>query len=152
MSKPKLPNATKPTANHFFISPPERDSFTTSFFQKNPPCPKSFKTLARRQESRPLRYHEQVRQRSNDSAQGTKTRCQHLISWVFSRWIRNDRHLSGGRRRCTRRHCRGPRKRRLVRALCRNRRRPCPQRWGDSPPPCRSGNPWQSSAGACVFR
>src|SRR5439155_27012591 len=32
MSKPNVPNATTPTASHFFISPPERDSFAVSFF------------------------------------------------------------------------------------------------------------------------
>src|SRR6267378_529224 len=114
MSKPKVPNATKPTASHFFISPPERDSFTTSFFQKNPPCPKSFKTLVRRQEWRPHRYHEQVRRRNSDSAQGTKTRCRHLISWVFSRWFRSDRHLSAGRRRRSQHHSRDHRKYRFA--------------------------------------
>src|ERR1700678_2363765 len=100
-----------------------------------------FKAAARIPESPLPRCREQAHQRNSDSAPVTKTKCRPPIWWVSSRSFRSDPHLSAGRRRCSRRHSRGPRKRRLVCARDRNRSRPCPLRSGDSRPPSRSANP-----------
>src|SRR6266851_7766257 len=125
------PSRQQPTTSSYLLL---REILLLLPSSEESPCPKNFRARARRQEQRHLRSHEQVRRRSSDSARGTKTRYRHLISWVFSRWLRNERYLSAGRRRRIQRQSRGLRKRRLVFAQYRSRLRPCPQRLADLRP------------------
>src|SRR5258708_1013575 len=153
VSKPNVPNATTPTANHFFMSPPEGDFSATSFFLIDfKRAGGLFRTAVRTPESRHPRCRERARRRSTDSVQATKTTCPHLISLVCSRSFRSDPDLSVDRRKYSQRPDRGHRKRRPVCAQHRNRRRPCLRPWADSQPPCRFGNPSRSFAEGCAFR
>src|SRR5258708_12344420 len=95
VSKPNVPNATTPTANHFFMSPPEGDFSATSFFLIDfKRAGGLFRTAVRTPESRHPRCRERARRRSTDSVQATKTTCPHLTSLLFPPPLRTDPPLS----------------------------------------------------------